>query len=649
MKRSGQHLLFLMICYTTLLVGCGDQDDQGPDYAGSEGGREVEGGEVDSGEAGGSEMMGGETMGGETMGGEMVGGEEGGAMLGGEAGGEAIGGEVAGNENILWTQVDLAWEHGCGVDSEGSAKCWGRGDQGQLAVPHPSEGVLWKRVSVGRAHACLEGVRQHTEEEVQDLEYQCWGRGDEGQLEIPTEWDGLHHITAGWKETCGLDRLGQIHCWGDLDPTRPPPTEAGFKTLELGQSFGCALSEDTGQLTCWGRNEYGQASPPSGEGYTSLSVGTGRHACAINREGRAQCWGDSSAGRTLAPAIQFSQISVGRDHACGLDVMNGVKCWGVDLHGQASAPVGTFIWVSAGPTFTCGLRTEGTLSCWGGLSEPVAPLFSTVSVGKAHSCAVKVDGSLSCWGWPRAGRTTPPQGQFSDVAVGDEHSCALSVDGQVMCWGVGIDPNRFERDGDFDQASPPTTFEMNTLLMVKAGALHTCVLSDMGQATCWGDHRFGQTNLPADTGVLTDLALGRAHSCALQEEGTVICWGDDTKGQSTPPEGSEFVKISAGGDASCALDREGKATCWGHLGSLDVPTQTVDLLQLGEETLCYRQVGETQTRCVHPFEAPTEFRLAEEVLQLVATGTGAACALKADQRLTCSGQHAPTLGINLNP
>ena len=674
--RQANHQNHIPLTFIIILLGLGACDDD-PEkdvmntlpvdmmLSGGNNAGEVMAGEVMAGEvmAGGEmagevmagEEMAGEVMAGEVMAGEVMAGEE---MAGEEMAGEEMAGEeMAGAEaSLSWHMLSFRWEHGCGLTSEGEISCWGRNQQGQAQPNHIDQlAIESKSVSVGRYHSCFEGTLTSTEESQDEGEQarshiQCWGRDVEGQLTPPTDI-ALSHVSAGWRETCALDEDGHPHCWGELDPEQLPSVNLSLSTIKLSQGFGCGIDAEDASIHCWGRNEYRQATPPSGIGYSALSVGTGRHSCALSSDQLARCWGDSSDGKTLPPAISLKEISVGRNHTCAITREDEITCWGVNTHGQTRAPAGRFQWVSSGPTFSCGLRVEGTLSCWGALNPPSTPLFSQVSVGLSHTCALKVDQSLSCWGWPRAGRTLPPLGTYLYVTTGDEHSCAVSTEGQVHCWGVGIDPTRFERDGDFDQASPPPISE--PVQMVSAGARHTCALTMSGHVVCWGSNQYGQSTPSMLTWPAVQLTSGRSHSCARSADGQVACWGDDRMNQQSIPDTETFIQIDAGGDGTCGQKADYTLACWGG-PELNPSIEAVNTFALGDQTLCFQRIQvpddatPPETVCDTPSAlhssnttSPWRFTLSDVALNSIDAGMGYACALRADERVTCVGNHAP--------
>jgi alpha-tubulin suppressor-like RCC1 family protein len=99
--------------------------------------------------------------------------------------------------------------------------------------------------------------------------------------------------------------------------------------------------------------------------------------------------------------------------------------------------------------------------------------------------------------------------------------------------------------------------------MISTGGDHSCALDDDG-VHCWGDDRFGQTNVPS-LHHPAQLDAGEHHTCAFDDDG-VHCWGSNSVGQTTVPPELELL-----GRHACAVVG-GQVRCVGHneLGQLGV-------------------------------------------------------------------------------
>jgi alpha-tubulin suppressor-like RCC1 family protein len=89
------------------------------------------------------------------------------------------------------------------------------------------------------------------------------------------------------------------------------------------------------------------------------------HSCGIRGNGTLTCWGRNDHGQATPPTGTFRQVSAGRFHTCGIRSNGTVACWGEDLHNKITPPAGTFVQLSAGDQHTCGVRNSGALYCWG--------------------------------------------------------------------------------------------------------------------------------------------------------------------------------------------------------------------------------------------------------------------------------------------
>jgi len=140
------------------------------------------------------------------------------------------------------------------------------------------------------------------------------------------------------------------------------------------------------------------------------------------------------------------------------------------------------------------------------------------------------------------------------------------------------------------------------MVQVSAGGPHTCGVTAVGQAYCWGHNEAGQlgngstlsSNRPVQVvGGLAfrQISAGTGHTCAVTTENHLYCWGSGVLvGVAPPPSGIEtepalivpalrFQSVSAGANHTCAVtvgDR--RAYCWGFN----------DFGGLGDGTTSYR-------------------------------------------------------------
>ena len=249
------------------------------------------------------------------------------------------------------TQIITGYNHTCVIDSIGQAYCWGYNDAGQLGtdsygydfVPMPVDntGVLAGKtitqMSASGSHTCaLDSAGQ----------VYCWGNNWYGQLghgpgygsHVPMAVDmtgvlagkTITQISANSSNTCALDSLGRVYCWGDNSygqlgdnsttgsdvPVAVDITGAlaGKTIVQIasGGDYTCAL-DSAGQVYCWGSNDFGQLGNNSTtDNTTPVVVGVpgllaGKtltqisahflHACAVDSDNNAYCWGGNDSGQ----------------------------------------------------------------------------------------------------------------------------------------------------------------------------------------------------------------------------------------------------------------------------------------------------------------------------------------------------------------
>lgn len=362
-------------------------------------------------------------------------------------------------------------------------------------------------------------------------------------------------LDAGGNQTCALIEGGRVRCWGDnrfgqlgygntlnVGDNESPwevgdiQLPAGVLEIRAGGSHVCALTENLGDVICWGHGDGGV-------------LGTGDETAL----------GDDELPANVSPVAmgaEASGLSSGGSHNCILDTSSQVRCWG-------SAFLGS---LGYGNNESIG---DNELPAAAGTVEIGATAIQ-VTAGLSHTCAVLSDGRVRCWGFNSSGQlgigsvqpigddelpdtTTPLSFGVGAVKVvtGWLSTCTLFEDGTVRCWGRGEDGTLGRGDGSEEAVGDdesvinvePVDLGGARAIDITAGSEHTCVLLDSREVLCWGRNASGEVGngdfnpvgddeTPGDAGpVVLDgdvlqIASGAAHVCVVLEDYRVRCWGE---------------------------------------------------------------------------------------------------------------------------
>jgi alpha-tubulin suppressor-like RCC1 family protein/endonuclease/exonuclease/phosphatase family metal-dependent hydrolase len=370
------------------------------------------------------------------------------------------------------TSLSAGGQSTCQTRSDGTARCWGRNDYGQLGdgstkardVPGKVSGTGWSSISTNGMTTCA--IKQ-------DGSLWCWG----------------------------LDNFGQVGI-GRGAPVRTPHRVGGsqaWSSVSVGLAHACATKRN-GALWCWGQNLWGQLGIGTtnrqegrparvGKGsWRSVTAG-GWHTCALDAAGTAYCWGHNSFGevgdgtvrtRTVPTRVKttttFLQLSANSAHTCGVTLTGKMRCWGFNRQGQLGdgtltnsatsvKVVGNHVWtqVTTSDGTTCGTADDGSLWCWGdnrygqlGTTPSVTPdptpspvplldgPVQMASSGWLHTCAIPVGGSFVCWG-------NDEVGQLGD---GVDAAARQAAPASRPAYQVDLDPGDVPSQHFLDHASP---------------------------------------------------------------------------------------------------------------------------------------------------------------------------------------------------
>lgn len=526
----------------------------------------------------------------------------------------------------------------CAVKVDGTVWCWGNNDGRQLGngvdnstpsfAPVQALGLTNAvSVAVGTVHACAL---------LADGSVRCWGTDNLGQLGnntvanfstvpvptvalSPSHTVGAVDLVAGGNFTCALLSDSTVSCWGQNSQGQ----------LGNGTTAGSAVPVLVSGIS------------------TAVAIGAGtNHACVILASGDVKCWGSNVVGQLGQPASNPSpfpmsaalsphavEIAGGDDHTCAIAIGGQIQCWGGNGFGQhgdgttrgsgfsaAQGIGGTFLGrdISAGNQFSCATRGNGGVACWGAgaagqlgnstnlsSSTPVTvvglTLVTAVSAGNgSHACSVDATGRAQCWGDNSRGQLgngslTPSNqpvfvsasgAQFTMISAGDLHTCGSVVGGRAMCWGAN-DRGQLGNGTNIDSAVPVLVAGVYNVVEIATGSGFACALVVDGTVHCWGDNTSfqlgdggGQTQSSFPTGVfgatnIAAIAAGVSHACAVAASGSLSCWGANSRGQiginsttsaqvATLVSGiTKVVAASPGAFFTCATRSTGGAACWG--------------------------------------------------------------------------------------
>jgi alpha-tubulin suppressor-like RCC1 family protein len=321
-------------------------------------------------------------------------------------------------------QLALGTDHACALRADGTVWCWGSNWQGELGVgagPHAGVAVCRDDTECARAPVLVPGLRART-------------------------------IAAGGAVTCAVRDDGRLVCWGDatfgqiqdasnkctvtdLPCARSPvPIEGVTDVVQvaIGGWQLCALRA-TGQLLCWGGNEFGEAgsarednetcqrqvgcvrSPKVVAGLAARQVVAGYfHTCALEDDGRVACWGRDDSGDLGSGTA---------DETCGKELLpRSVPC---SSRPRLVEGLPRAARLAAGGS--CAIGDAGELFCWG------ANEFGQLGSEERGSCRRNGEYDLPC---ARSAVAVSVAGRTIDAAAVGGHVCVARDDGRVLCWGA---------------------------------------------------------------------------------------------------------------------------------------------------------------------------------------------------------------------
>jgi alpha-tubulin suppressor-like RCC1 family protein len=399
--------------------------------------------------------------------------------------------------NTLPCAVEIASgdHHFCARLNDGTVRCWGDNEHGQLGSTNPVDagsdagvnqrpravsglnGVVVTQISAAASVACAR---------VDDGGVRCWGDNRHAELGLSAKdpvVDDLPHpnarpvalsggsavrVDVGHGSVCATLTSGKVACWGKDDQTQLARTGGSTGTDPLNPVRVPGLAEVDAVTT-------GLVSVQSAS-FTLLGLSTA---------GEAWSWG-ALAGVEGVVSGRVSSVSPDRTprrllipgKITSLSVSASVEVEPDDGHGPGPGPG------IPGPT------------------EPPPP-------PRAHACAI-ANGEVYCWGRSYAGalctglpdkeqepahapilaQTWPQQ-----LSASDEITCARMTDGSVYCCGSDV-AGRLGKGtttkGSFEAFFAKARGFTGNAVKVAASKASVCALTKEGAVQCWGSNQKGE-------------------------------------------------------------------------------------------------------------------------------------------------------------
>ncbi len=327
------------------------------------------------------------------------------------------------------TSIVAGQYHNCALLDNGSVKCWGRNEHGELGLGDttdrgdgPNEmGDHLEAIDFGSGRSVKSIVAGdfHTCAILDDDSLKCWGYNADGVLGLG---DSNHRGD-------GPDEMGDNLSVVDLGAGQVA------KTVKAGFSHTCAILENN-NLKCWGYNFYGH-----------LGLGD-----TESRGDNAGEMGDNLVPLDFGLTDSVSTLSISGFSSCVILEDSSLKCWGENSLGQ----------LGLGDTQGRGDQPNEMGDDLAAVDLGFSRVATSLSLGDFHACAILDNGSLKCWGYNSHGQlglgdlldrgdevsemgdslSTVNLGSGRtalSIATGNYHSCAILDNNTVKCWGRNVE------------------------------------------------------------------------------------------------------------------------------------------------------------------------------------------------------------------
>jgi len=238
--------------------------------------------------------------------------------------------------------IEAGAGHGCALTADGSTRCWGANDYGQLGDDTGVGTRLTPVAVVGLSSgvSTIDSDEAHTCSVTTGGAVQCWGANGFGQLGDGTTDDratpvgvvglssGVSAVATGGGHSCALTTSGAVKCWGfnfggqvgdgtttaRLTPVDVKGLSSGVSAIAAGETHALALTS-ANNIVAWGANDSGATTVPGGlssplaiaaSWHYSAAVANGAPSAAVPRLSAPRWNGNSfSVSLSSQPGVSY--------------------------------------------------------------------------------------------------------------------------------------------------------------------------------------------------------------------------------------------------------------------------------------------------------------------------------------------------------
>ena len=277
------------------------------------------------------------------------------------------------DRTLPWSYVAAGASQTCGVHIDGCAECWGAGEDNMgpsyewNGEDRPPAGI-YRSIHMLRYSDWTTG--KHNCGIQTDGTAVCFGRDNYGETALPT--GDYVDIAVATDYIMAVTTDANLVWAGAVDPV--PPT-GSFTRVEIDDNYILLLELDGSLSTYKWPSEFVDQRPGPYIAMSRASYPNG--VCAVTAEGAVEFWTDNDSTleayvlfASLAPTSGMTDVCLAASElsACALASDGHIECWANSSGFWLLQDVPTrtdFVQLACGAAHACALTSGGEIECWG--------------------------------------------------------------------------------------------------------------------------------------------------------------------------------------------------------------------------------------------------------------------------------------------